>query len=120
MFCVKCGGQLQAGATFCSNCGTPVTSAAPMPGGAPTQPGYAPQYPAQKSKVAAGVLGILLGGLGIHKFYLGKVGAGIIYLLLCWTYIPAIIGLIEGIIYLTQDDRTFAAKLEANRGKFWV
>lgn len=120
MFCVNCGGQLQAGATFCSNCGTPVTGAAPMPGGAPTQSGYAPQYVAAKSRVTAGVLAILLGSFGVHKFYLGKIGAGIFYILLSWTWIPTIIGLIEGIIYLTQDDRTFAAKLEANRGKFWV
>jgi TM2 domain-containing membrane protein YozV len=67
-----------------------------------------------KSRVTAGILGILLGGLGIHKFYLGKTGLGLVYLLLCWTFIPGIIGLIEGIIYLTQDDATFAAKNNVN------
>ena len=40
-----------------------------------------------KSKVAAGLLGIFLGGLGIHKFYLGRWGWGIVYLLFFWTYI---------------------------------
>ena len=63
-----------------------------------------------KSKATAGILAILLGGIGVHKFYLGKAGLGIVYLLFCWTFIPGIIALIEGIIYLTQDDATFAAK----------
>ena len=63
-----------------------------------------------KNKVVAGVLAILLGDLGIHKFYLGKIGWGIVYLLFCWTGIPAIVGLIEGIIYLVTDDETFQVK----------
>lgn len=71
--------------------------------------GIDPAWPI-KSKTAAGVLAILLGGLGIHKFYLGKVGTGIIYLLFCWTYIPAVIGFIEGIVYLTSNDHNFQVK----------
>ncbi|MBE4907241.1 TM2 domain-containing protein [Bacillus luteolus] len=63
-----------------------------------------------KSRVTAGVLAILLGGIGIHKFYLGKSGLGILYLVFCWTYIPAIIGLIEGIAYLLSNDESFAVK----------
>lgn len=63
-----------------------------------------------KSKLAAGLFGILLGGLGVHKFYLGKIGQGIIYILFVWTGIPAIIGLIEGILYLAQSDEEFNAK----------
>ncbi len=63
-----------------------------------------------KSKIAAGVLAILLGGLGVHKFYLGRIGTGILYLIFCWTSIPSIIGLIEGIIYLCTDDKTFELK----------
>lgn len=64
-----------------------------------------------KSKVAAGVLGIVLGGLGVHKFYMGKVGNGLLYLLFCWTGIPALIGLIEGILYLTESDEKFESRL---------
>lgn len=67
------------------------------------------QWPV-RSKTAAGLLGIFLGGLGIHKFYLHKIGMGILYLVFCLTGIPAIVGLIEGIIYLCTDDETFQLK----------
>lgn len=65
---------------------------------------------AAKSKTTAGILGILLGGIGAHHFYLGNTGRGIVYLLFCWTYIPSIIGLVEGITYLTKSEADFAAK----------
>ncbi len=61
----------------------------------------------RKSKIAAGLLAILLGDFGVHKFYLGQVGLGIVYLLFCWTLIPGIVGVIEGIIYLTMTDQAF-------------
>lgn len=63
-----------------------------------------------KNKNVAGLLGIFLGGLGIHKFYMGRHGQGILYLLLCWTYVPAIVGLIEGIIYFTDSDEKFNSR----------
>ena len=63
-----------------------------------------------KSKVVAGILAILLGGIGAHKFYLGRWGWGIIYLLFCWTYIPSIIGIIEGIGYLISNENDFGAR----------
>ena len=63
-----------------------------------------------KNRVTAGVLALLLGGLGIHKFYLEQTGLGIVYLVFCWTFIPAIISFIEGIIYLTMSDDAFEAK----------
>lgn len=68
-----------------------------------------PAWPV-KSKIAAGLLAILLGGFGIHKFYLGKVGMGILYLVFCWTYIPALVGFVEGIIYLCSNDENFQLK----------
>ena len=61
----------------------------------------------RKDKTTAGLLAILLGGIGAHKFYLGKTGQGILYLIFCWTYIPGILGLIEGIKYLTKNERDF-------------
>jgi TM2 domain-containing membrane protein YozV len=60
-----------------------------------------------KSRVTAGVLAILLGSLGIHKFYLGKIGQGIIYIIFSWTGIPGLLGLIEGILYLVKTDEEF-------------
>jgi TM2 domain-containing membrane protein YozV len=63
-----------------------------------------------KDKTSAGVLGILLGGIGAHKFYLGQTGWGIVYLLFCWTLIPGIAGLIEGISYLSMSQGQFDAR----------
>jgi len=63
----------------------------------------------RKSKTVAGVLAILVGGLGIHKFYLGKVGQGFLYLIFVWTYIPAIIAFAEGIVYFCSSTAEFDA-----------
>lgn len=71
--------------------------------------GISPAWPV-KSKIVAGLLAIFLGGLGIHKFYLGKIGQGIVYLLFCWTLIPEVIGFIEGIVYLCSNDENFQLK----------
>lgn len=54
------------------------------------------------NKVAYAIMALLLGGFGVHKFYAGKIGMGILYLVFCWTYIPAIAAFIEGIIALTK------------------
>ncbi|WP_350454372.1 TM2 domain-containing protein [Slackia heliotrinireducens] len=44
------------------------------------------------------VLAIFLGNFGVHKFYCGKTKMGILYLVFCWTGVPAIIGFIEAIL----------------------
>jgi len=49
----------------------------------------------KKSPTTALLLALFLGGVGGHKFYMGETGLGIVYLLFCWTYIPAIIAFIE-------------------------
>ena len=54
------------------------------------------------NKVAYCILAFFLGGIGIHKFYAGKTGAGVTMLLFCWTFIPAIIALIDFIVGLTK------------------
>lgn len=54
------------------------------------------------NKIAYILLALFLGGVGGHKFYAGKIGAGILYLVFCWTFIPAIIALIEMIIAITK------------------
>jgi TM2 domain-containing membrane protein YozV len=61
------------------------------------------------SRIACGVVGILLGGFGIHKFMLGQTMPGIIQIVisLCTLGLGAWIGIIEGIIYLTKTDEQF-------------
>lgn len=104
--------------------------AAPLPMGYAPPQYYPPPYdPADSKKVAAGVCGILLGGLGIHKFILGLtsgavtmlcitlagglVGMGCgcvfppLFLLAFGPAVMHVIGLIEGIIYLTKSDQEF-------------
>ncbi|HXC36014.1 MAG TPA: NINE protein [Candidatus Acidoferrales bacterium] len=69
--------------------------------------------PRASNKIPAGVCGILLGSLGVHKFILGYTGAGLIMLLItlltCFALAPIIhiIGLIEGIVYLCKSDDDF-------------
>lgn len=63
-----------------------------------------------KNKTTAALLAIFLGGIGAHKFYLKKYLWGIAYLIFCWTYIPSIIGLIEGIMYLCTTESDFQTK----------
>jgi TM2 domain-containing membrane protein YozV len=66
-------------------------------------------------KLVAGLLGILIGSLGIHKFYLGYQKEGIIMCLITVLtcgfggMVTGIIGLIEGILYLTKSDEEFVA-----------
>jgi TM2 domain-containing membrane protein YozV len=78
-----------------------------------------------EKKIVAGILGILVGGLGIHKFYLGYQTEGLIMLLItlltCGTgsAITGIIGLIEGIIYITKTDDDFVNTYITNK-KGWM
>nr|WP_239113042.1 TM2 domain-containing protein [Halomicronema sp. CCY15110] len=75
-------------------------------------------------KIIAGVLGILLGALGIHKFVLGYTTEGLVMLLVTVLTcgfggaVMGIIGLIEGIIYLTKTDEEFDATYVQNK-KGW-
>lgn len=135
--CPQCGAPLTAGVTECKYCGEIIPASAipqqvqpqyqqppqpqyqqpqyQQPYQQPYNPSYQPvngvdpSWPV-RNKVTAGLLAIFLGGLGIHKFYLSKPVAGILYLIFCWTYVPAILGLIEGIIYLTQSEADFQTK----------
>jgi TM2 domain-containing membrane protein YozV len=93
--------------------------AAPPPLAAP-----APAPAASSNRIAAGVCGILLGALGVHKFILGMTGPGVIMLLvsiltcgLAWP-IMHVIGVIEGIIYLTKTDAEFHQVYEVGK-KQW-
>ncbi len=62
-----------------------------------------------KDRTTAGILGILLGGLGIHQFYLGSVGTGVIQIVLTFVTcgLGALLGLVEGIMILVMADEDF-------------
>lgn len=111
--CVKCGCAKGTGTSFCPNCGNPVTPGA----AACTSCGCGLTTAAVsggKSKLAAGLLGIFLGGLGIHNFYLGFTGKAVAQLLISvlscgfLAAVSSIWGLIEGIFYLTGKYNTDA------------
>ena len=59
-----------------------------------------------KNKGTTIILALFLGGIGIHRFYLGKKD-GILYLLFFWTFIPAIISFIEFFVLLFMSDKSF-------------
>lgn len=63
-----------------------------------------------KNKTVAALLAFFLGGLGIHKFYLGENVAGILYLLFFWTFIPGLIAFFEFLGLALMSDRAFDAK----------
>lgn len=122
--CPQCGAPVDIGAAECKFCGEKLAVQQatqqvqqPQPQvvvqqAAPQQvyvTGINPSWPV-KNKLVAGLLGIFLGGIGVHKFYMGKIGMGIIYILFCWTGIPSIVGFIEGIIYLCSNDENFQLK----------
>lgn len=94
----------------------------PPPGGPP--PGYAPPPPGADKKLPAGLCGIFLGGFGVHKFILGYNTEGIIMLcaslFTCGAGYPImhVIGIIEGIIYLTKSDQEFVQTYVENQ-KGW-
>lgn len=82
MFCNNCGKEIDPNQAFCPNCGAPIANNA-----APNM--NAPQYnnvvndPTKSDKdwLVALLLCIFVGGLGIHRFYVGKTGTGILWLL---------------------------------------
>ncbi len=101
--CLVCGTPIRrewAAEGRCAGCQGKVTvtaDATPVPA-------------ARHSRGIAGLLALLLGGVGGHKFYLGKPLQGILYALFCWTLLPSFVGMIEGIVYLASSDESFWAK----------
>lgn len=93
-YCSSCGEIIKKEAEICPHCGV---RQKPAPGGAS----------GSKDRVTAGILALLLGGIGAHKFYLDQTGLGVLYLCFSWTLIPALVGFIEGILYLTKTDEEF-------------
>jgi TM2 domain-containing membrane protein YozV len=66
-----------------------------------------------KSRSTAAVLAILFGGVGAQKFYLGQPIMGLLYLFMCWTFLPAIAGFFEGLGYLVTSEHAFDMKYNA-------
>jgi TM2 domain-containing membrane protein YozV len=102
-YCSECGSIIKRAAEICPHCGVRQSNSGSFDFSYTSAPNG-------KNKIAAGLFAILLGDVGAHKFYLGDMGMGVLYLIFCWTGIPAIIGLIEGIIYLVMSDQDFAYK----------
>lgn len=105
--CLNCGVAVGTGENFCPNCGiqtAPYVCVCTNCGIALSQPVIVGE---QKSKLVAGLLGILLGPLGVHNFYLGYTGKAVAQLLItlltcgAGATITSIWGLIEGILILT-------------------
>jgi len=71
----------------------------------------------ENKKMIAGILAILLGGFGVHKFVLGYTKEGIIQIVITFITCGAasIVGLIEGIIYLTKSDEEFYNTYQVGR-----
>jgi TM2 domain-containing membrane protein YozV len=130
VLCPQCGAPVNEGAAKCEYCGAAI--AQPQ---APVQPQYQPQPQQQayaayqqnsvnaeranwpiKNKIVAAILALILGGLGVHKFYLGQTGKGVLYLIFCWTYIPSILAFIEGIMILCSNDENFQIKYKCRIG----
>ena len=89
-FCSSCGNPINLKANVCPNCGVQRRKGA--------------------DKTALALLAFFLGGFGAHKFYVGKYGQGIFYILFCWTGIPGLIAFVEFIIYLCTPSEEIAQK----------
>jgi len=127
-YCTKCGAINDDMAQYCSNCQAPLT---PVVGGyQPMQsvyPGALTDWKAlgADKKLAAGIVAILIGSLGIHKFMLGYTKEGVIMLLVtvltCGiaAVVPGIIGIVEGVLYLTKSDEEFVRTyIQGQKGWF--
>jgi TM2 domain-containing membrane protein YozV len=60
-----------------------------------------------KDKNTAAILALFMGTIGVHKFYLGRIGAGILYLVFSLTFIPTVLGLIDFFVLALMDQDEF-------------
>lgn len=111
--CTDCGSPLSENSNFCPKCGVlqvDTQSTASLMGVVDKKgktAGASRRGVDKKSKTVAALLALFLGGLGIHRFYLQRGLSGLLYLLFCWTFIPAILGFIEGIRLLLISEQEF-------------
>ena len=71
-----------------------------------------------KDKTLAGLLALILGTLGVHRFYLGQPKLGILYLILLFTGISAILGLIDAVMFLTMNQEDFDDKYNTREASY--
>jgi TM2 domain-containing membrane protein YozV len=100
-YCSECGSIIKAKAEICPKCGVRQSSPFANLGAV---------APNGKSKLAAVLFAFFLGSFGFHKFYLGRIGAGVLYLIFCWTFIPSVLGVIDAILLLIMSDEDFVRK----------
>lgn len=112
--CIKCGHKNWNGNNYCPHCGAEVNPEAVVCVHCGCSLSKAPAAGEGKSKIAAGLLGIFLGSLGIHNFYLGYTGKAVAQLLITLlscgigATVTSIWGLVEGILILTGSIKTDA------------
>ena len=103
--CKECGNLISENATACPKCGHPTNDEISP------RPNYmVNNYASNKSKTTAGILALLLGGIGIHYVYCGKALPGFVFLLLFWTGIPAILAFVQAIMMFTMTQEQFYYK----------
>ncbi len=98
VYCRSCGEQIEVLDRYCRYCG------------ALQSPSSTSIFKERKNRIVAALFSFFLGSFGIHKFYLGEIGWGILYLLFFWTLIPGFIAFIEGILFLVMDEHKFDQK----------
>ena len=128
-YCTKCGAVNDEMAQYCTNCQAELTP--------PIGTGYEPlqsvnmgamtdwKSQGADKKIVAGILAILVGSLGIHKFILGYTSQGVIMLLVSvlscgiLAVVSSVIGIVEGVIYLTKSDEEFVRTyIQGQKGWF--
>lgn len=113
-FCVSCGKQLAESAAFCDHCGAKQSLSAlsgVAVGGQEEGAAIEPRASgSQKSQTLATVLCALLGWLGVHRFYLGPIWLGVLYLLFFCTGIPALVAMVETIVLAFSSQESWARK----------
>ena len=129
-YCTKCGAVNDDTAQYCISCQSalsPVSGYQPMQSVNQSASAAMTDWKAMGAdkKVLAGVLGIVVGAFGIHKFVLGYTTEGLIMLLTTviscgiLAVVPSVIGIVEGIIYLTKSDEEFVMTyLQSKKGWF--
>lgn len=99
-YCSECGSVIKTKAEICPKCGVrQFNQPASINLGSLASNG--------KSRIATALFALILGSFGAHRFYLGQIGLGVLYLVFCWTWIPTIVSFVEFILLLIMSDEEF-------------